>query len=107
MQKILVVSVNWLGDSIFSLPVFENLKSSYPQSMIGVVAPGYLQELYLSSPWVERFYAFSDRVFYKDLFRKIALMRALRKEHFDRAFLLHRSFTKAFISLSVLSILSI
>lgn len=97
MQKILVVSVNWLGDSIFSLPVFENLKSNYPQSMIGVVAPGYLQELYRSSPWVERFYAFSDRAFYKNFFQKIALMRALREEHFDQVFLLHRSFTKALI----------
>jgi len=97
MKKILVVSVNWLGDSIFSLPVFENLKSNYPQSMVGAVAPGYLKELYLSSPRVERFYAFSDKVFYQNLFRKIALIRSLRAGHFDRAFLLHRSFTKAFI----------
>ncbi len=97
MEKILVVGVNWLGDSIFSLPVFENLKSNYPQSTIGVVAPGYLRELYRDVPGIDRFYDLSDKVFYKNFLHKISLMHALRKEDFNQAFLLHRSLAKALI----------
>lgn len=94
MKKILVVSVNWLGDSIFALPVFENLKHAYPDSFIGVIAPGYLQEIYRASPAVDAFYGLSDRGFFKNLPGKLKVIRSIRKETYQQAIFLHRSFTK-------------
>jgi len=97
MKKILVVSVNWLGDSIFSLPVFENLKRACPDSYIGVVAPGYLKEIYQACPAVDAFYALSDRAFFKNVAGKWEIVRSLKKESFQQAIFLHRSFTKTLI----------
>ena len=31
-EKILIVNVNWLGDVIFSIPVFKALRKNYPQA---------------------------------------------------------------------------
>ena len=34
MNNILVVNINWLGDAVFSIPVFKALKKTYPQARL-------------------------------------------------------------------------
>jgi heptosyltransferase-2/heptosyltransferase-3 len=38
MNNILVVNVNWVGDVIFSTPVFKALREAYPQARISCLA---------------------------------------------------------------------
>ena len=66
MKKILVVGVNWLGDSVFSLPFLENLDKNYPNSHIGVVAPQYLCEVFEASPYVKAFYGLSGKALWSN-----------------------------------------
>src|SRR3989338_10802903 len=91
MNRILVVNVNWLGDVVFSLPVFKALKEAYPASKISCLAPPRVKEILESSPYVDQVILYDEQGLHRNLFGKIKLIAQLRREKFEIAFLLHRS----------------
>ena len=97
MKKILVVNVNWLGDVVFSLPVFKALKETYPHSRISCLAPSRVKEILESSSYVDQIICYDERGAHRSFLKKLQLIQDLRREKFDIAFLLHRSFTRALL----------
>ncbi len=97
MNKILVVNVNWLGDVIFSLPVFKALKKAYPNAFVSCLAPPRVKEILESSPDVDQIIVYDEQGFNRGLWGKLKLIAELRREKFDIAFLLHRSLTRALL----------
>lgn len=95
MKKILVVNVNWLGDVIFSSPVFKALKTAYPQSKISCLAAPRVREVLESIPGVDEIIVYDEQGAHRNPFAKLRLIRELSGKHFDAAFLLHRSLTRA------------
>ena len=45
MKKILVVNINWLGDAVFSIPVFKGLKANYPQAQVSCLCAPRVKEV--------------------------------------------------------------
>ena len=97
IRKILVVNVNWLGDVIFSVPVFRALKQHYPQAEVWCLAVPRVREVLESCPFVDGIIVYDERGRDRGLLAKWRLVRRLRAADIDLAFVLHRSWTRAFL----------
>ncbi len=97
INNILVVNVNWLGDVVFSSPIFRALKKAYPKSHITCLAPSRVKDVLESIPDVDEIILFDEKGHHKSIFSKIKLIFNLRKREFDIAFLLHRSLTRTLL----------
>ena len=97
MDRILVVNVNWLGDVVFSLPIFKALKTAYPNAMIACLAVPRVKEVLESNLYIDHIVVYDEEASDRSLLGKIKLIGRLRRLQFDVAFLLHRSFTRALL----------
>ena len=97
MKKILVVNVNWMGDVIFSSPIFKAIKEAYPQAQICCLAPSRIREIVESIPGIDEMIDFQEKGKHWSPWGKWQLIQELRRRKFDAAFLLHRSLTRALL----------
>jgi lipopolysaccharide heptosyltransferase II len=97
MRRILVVNVNWIGDVIFSSPIFKALKAEFPRAHISCLADPRVREVLESIPGIDEIIVYDEKGKHGDLFAKLALLLQLRRKRFDTAILLHRSLTRALL----------
>lgn len=97
MNNILVVNVNWLGDAIFSTPVFRTLKQAHPGARVVCLCVPRVKEVLKYCPDIDEILVYDEKG--RDLWpwRKIALINRLRRRNFDAVFMLHRSMTRALL----------
>jgi len=95
MNKILIVNVNWVGDVIFSSPIFKALKKKFSQSHIACLAVPRVKDILESIPELDEIIIYDEKGIHKDPFSKLKLIQSLKGRKFDAAFLLHRSLTRA------------
>ena len=99
MKRILIVNVNWIGDTLFSTPFIRAVRDSYPDAYIACLVHPRCKEMLELSPRLNEIIIYDEEGEHRSLFGKLKLAISLRKKKFDTAFLLHRSFTKAFLML--------
>jgi len=97
MNSILIVNVNWVGDVVFSSPVFKALKEKYPQAKISCMAVPRVREVLECIPCIDDIIIYDEKGKHKGIFQKIKFVLGLRRRKFDIAFLLHRSLTRALL----------
>ena len=97
MKNILVVNVNWLGDVIFSAPVFKALKRSYPQARVSCLVVPRIKDVLEQCPSVDEIIVYDEKGSHSSPWAKLKLIKALRNKKFDVVFLLHRSMTRALL----------
>jgi lipopolysaccharide heptosyltransferase II len=97
-KRILVVNVNWIGDVIFSTPFIKAVRDAYPDSHIACLLHPRCVEILKGSPRIDEIIIYDEEGKHKSVFGKLKLVFYLRKMKFDIAFMLHRSFTKAFLA---------
>ncbi len=97
MKKILVVNANWIGDAIFSSPVFRALKQAYPQATISCLAEPRVHGILEAIAEIDEIIPYEENGQHRALGAKLRLIINLFQRHFDAAFLLHRSLTKALL----------
>ncbi len=97
-KKILVFNINWLGDAVFSLPVFRALKEHFPDSTITCAGPPRIRDIMEGSAFLDAFIPFDERKEDRGLLRKIRFIRILNRHRFDSVYLLHGSLTRALIT---------
>ncbi|MFH0840350.1 MAG: lipopolysaccharide heptosyltransferase II [Candidatus Omnitrophota bacterium] len=97
-KKILIINVNWLGDVIFSTPFIRAVREAYPESYIACVVVPRTKEMLEANSRINELIIFDEDASEKGIAGKVRFIMKLRKEHFDTAFILHRSFTRAFIT---------
>ena len=95
MNNILVVNVNWLGDAVFSIPVFKALKKTYPHAHLTCLCVPRVKEVLQFCPYVDKIIIYDEKGKHRFPWAKLKLIRYLKKERFDAAFLLHSSMTRA------------
>ena len=96
-KRILIVNVNWIGDTLFSTPFIRAVRDAYPDSYIACLLHPRCKEMLELNPRLNEIIIYDEEGKHKGLFGKIGLIACLRNKRFDTAFLLHRSFTKALI----------
>lgn len=97
MNNILVVNVNWLGDVVFSTPVFKAIKNAYPDARVCCLAVPRVQEVIKACPWVDEVLVYDEKSEHWSPWAKLAVILTLRKRKFDAVFLLHRSMTRSLL----------
>ena len=95
--KILVVTVNWLGDAVMIFPAFSALRSAFPGCRTSVLTVPRLTALYEMAPAVDEVIAFDERGQEQSLAAKVGFIRRLKAKQFDRVFFIHRSFTRMLV----------
>ncbi len=96
-ERILIFTKNWLGDVIFEEPFIRSLKNKFPESYIVCVTNYRCKDILDANPYVDETVAFDDRGRDKGIIPKIRLIFLLRKKKLTKAFILHRSFSRALI----------
>lgn len=99
MKKILVFEVNWLGDILFSSPVFKTIKDNQQDVFLGCVVAPRGQELLKYNPYIDEVIVFDERETHRTLKSKLEFVKMLRLKSYDEVYLLHRSFTRALLCL--------
>lgn len=93
MTDILIRGVNWVGDSVMSLPAIRAIRKLHPDSKIYLLVKENVAELF---KWEN---SIDEIIFYKNGFsNKIKLINRLRQTHFSRAYLLQNAFGAALIT---------
>ncbi len=95
MNRILIVTVNWLGDVLFTTPFIKAIKRRYPESYIACMVVPRAREILEGNPNVDEVIIYDEDGREKSLLGKLKLIWRLRRSKFDGAFILHRSFTRA------------
>ncbi len=97
MNNILVVNVNWLGDAVFSTPVFKALKDNFPQARVSCLCVPRVQEVLKYCSFIDEFIVYDEKGRHQWPWAKWSLIGDLRRRSFDVTFLLHRSMTRALL----------
>ena len=97
-KRILIVNVNWIGDVIFSTPFIKAIRDAYPDGYIACLLHPRCADILKGSPRMDEIIIYDEEGKHRGIIGKLMLVSYLRKLHFDIAFILHRSFTKAFLT---------
>lgn len=97
MKNILVINVNWVGDAVFSTPVFKALKQNFPGGKVSCLAVPRVREILEQAPGVDDVIIYDEEGKDSGPLAKLKLIARLRREKFDAVFILHRSLTRALL----------
>lgn len=97
--RILIVNVNWVGDVLFSTPFIRAVREHYPRSFIACLLHPRCVDMLEGNPRLDEIIVYDEEGLHKSLLGKLKLINILRKKEFDIAFILHKSFTKALITM--------
>jgi len=95
-EKILLRTVNWIGDAVMTLPTIETIKKGFKDCSMTILCKPSIGEVYKGSPFIDKIIEYSARD--RRLLGKIPLSLRLRKENFTSAFLLQNAFDSALIA---------
>lgn len=96
-EKILVVGPSWVGDMIMAQSLFKMLKRFDEQAIIDVVAPLWCQSLLTRMPEVNEGIVSTFQHRELSLAKRYRLGRMLRRQLYDRAIVVPRTFKSALI----------
>lgn len=97
MQRILVVLPNWYGETLFATPFLRALHLRYPEARIVALGWPRCQEILQGNPHVHDFLSYEERGAHRRLAAKWQLIRAIRRQRFDVAFLLRPSLSRSLL----------
>jgi lipopolysaccharide heptosyltransferase II len=95
MRNILVVSVNWLGDVVFSTPVYRALSQAYPSAKITALAVPRVREVLELCPDVDEVIVYDEKRSVKGFLGMVGTGLLLRPRQFDAVFILRRSLARS------------
>jgi lipopolysaccharide heptosyltransferase II len=97
-MKILIFTKNWLGDVLFEIPALRAIRENFLEARMVVLAPARCREILEAVPFLDEVRVFDERSSERSLVSKIRFLAWLGRERFDKVFLFHRSFTRAFLA---------
>lgn len=103
MKKILVVRYRFIGDMILTIPFLRNLRAAYPDYQIDMLVAPNSGEVIENCPYINNFIYFDTTRKHKYESKggnKTSFwyyVKLLRKEKYDKAYVLKRSFSSALL----------
>jgi heptosyltransferase-2 len=98
VQRILVRTTNWVGDAIMSIPALDALRARFPRAEIVLLSKPWVSELYWHHPAVNRQIIYKPRSEHRGPLGFAKLVRELKAERFDVAFLFQNAFHAAWMA---------
>lgn len=95
-SKILIRGVNWIGDSIMTLPAIKVLRQSYPDSIISLLVKPSVSPIFEKNPNIDEIILLEDR--FKGFLGRLKLSNILREKNFSKAVLFQNAFDAALIT---------
>lgn len=96
-MNILIVTKNWIGDVLFQLPAIQAIRNQYPQAEITCMTPERCLDVLRAHPAVDHLISFDERTTHRSLVSKVRMIAMLRKTKWDKAYLFHRSNSRALL----------
>ncbi|HDN95279.1 MAG TPA: lipopolysaccharide heptosyltransferase II, partial [Nitrospirae bacterium] len=85
-QKILIRSVNWIGDAVLTIPAIKAIRNAFPEAHISLLTKPWTAEIFSGNPDIDEIILY-DKTF-KGITGKFRLAKILRSSCFDTAILL-------------------
>lgn len=98
MNNILITAPNWVGDIVMATPAFRCIRDNYPGAKVTLLLKPYVKGILEGAPWFDEIIEYDPLAKHKHPGRFLSLIRKLRKEKYDLAFILPNSFSSAFIT---------
>jgi len=95
--KILIRSVNWIGDAVMTTPAIAAVREHFPQAEITLLANPLVAQLFSPHAWVDRVITFDRTTSHKGISGRLRLAREIRRQGFDLAIILPNSFDSALV----------
>ena len=95
--RILIRSVNWVGDAVLTLPALEAVRRRFPSAEIAVLAKGWVAGLFRGHPAVNRILEYRPEGEHGGLLGLLRLAQAVRALEADLALILPNSFEAALV----------
>lgn len=97
MERIVVVLPNWFGETLFATPFLRALRSQHPTAYIATLGWPRCKEVLLHNPRVNGLLDYDEEGAHQGLAGKWRLIRALRAQQFDTAFILRKSLSRTLL----------
>lgn len=98
LQRILVRSTNWIGDAVMTTPALAALRCHYPNAEIVLLANALVAEMFQFHPSVDRVIVYDKKGWHQGLKGMLRLVKEIRAEQFDGAFLFQNAIEAALIA---------
>jgi len=93
-RRLLVVLPNWFGETLFATPFLRAVRGAYPDGWIAAMGVPRAQEVLAHNPRVDARILYDEQGEHRSLPGKLQVIRRLRAERFDLAWVLRRSLTR-------------
>lgn len=97
MRRILIVNVNWLGDTLFATPFIRAVKESRPGSYVAVLTHSRCEEVLEGNPHIDEIIVYDAKGQHGHLMGRFSLVSQLKSKKFDTAFILRRSLSRTML----------
>ena len=95
-RNVLVRGVNWIGDSVMTLPALRALRKGLPNAEISFLLKPWVSPVFENNPDVDELIIYADK--YRGILGKLGLARMLRKKGFCSAVLFQNALDAALIA---------
>ncbi|HEX9078194.1 MAG TPA: lipopolysaccharide heptosyltransferase II [Desulfuromonadaceae bacterium] len=95
--RILIRSVNWIGDAVMTTPAIGAVRERFPHAEITLLANPLVAELFSPHDWVDRVIAFDRAGRHRGIKGRLRLAAEIRRQRFDLAVILPNSFDSALV----------
>ena len=99
IRKILIRSVNWIGDAVMTTPALSVIREHFPNAEITILANSMVSQLFLQHPGINSIITFDRQGRHHGVAGRLRLAAELRKKTFDLAIILPNSFDSAVVPL--------
>ncbi len=95
-QKILIRGVNWVGDTVLTLPSIKSIRRAFPGARISLLVKPLVADIFKENPDIDEIIVYADG--FRGLAGRLRLAKMLRRKRFDLAILLQNAFDAALIA---------
>ena len=99
MKRILIVNVNWLGDTLFVTPFIRAVREKYPSSYIAVLTHPRCYEILEGNPNINDIIIYDEKKQHRSILRRFSIIAYIRSKKFDTAFILKKSLSRTLLLL--------
>ena len=97
IKRILIRSVNWIGDAVMTTPAIGVIREQFPHAEITILANELVSQLFSLHPGIDNIITFDRQGKHHGVAGRLRLAAELRKHAFDLAIIFPNSFDSALV----------